>query len=582
MATGWVVAMAAAAVVGAGVAVPVPLPVGAGLGIAAMVMRAPLLLVVAVGLLGAGLSSRAIAGLEPIGAGPMSGTVHLVTDPEPVGPGGWRAIVRLPDGARVRAIAYGQAGRALARAAGGNGITMQGRLRPLPVRSAWTDSQHLVGVLDVDVASSPSPGGPLARTAQAVRSQVEAGGSRVPRDLEALYLGLVIGDDRFQPESQQAAFRSAGLSHLLAVSGQNVAFVLLVAGPLLRRLPTWPRFVAVGLVLLVFATVTRFEPSVLRATVTAGLAAWSVALGRPNRGVRVLALAVTALVLVDPLLVSSLGFRLSVMASAGILLLGPRLERALPGPAWVREPLAVTLSAQVAVLPLLASTFGPVSLAAVPANLLAAAPAGLVMTWGLTVGVVAGHLPDSLAHVVQLPPTWALAWIDSVARVAATAPAPRVGSWAVVPLLAGTTWAAWAPRHRRFGVVVLGVALVASVLAPRDQPELVGARWCGGGGPGVDVLVLEDTRSVPVLLEAILDRGMRSIDVLVATGGSRTWAEAVRSIADVTVVGVVLGPAQHQIPDARRVTAAVGLPVAHGTLSVEPAGPDRLEVAANC
>ena len=57
----------------------------------------------------------------------------------------------------------------------------------------------------------------------------------------SLYTGLVIGDDREQPADLADAFRGAGLTHLLAVSGQNVAFALALAGPLLRRLRLWPR-----------------------------------------------------------------------------------------------------------------------------------------------------------------------------------------------------------------------------------------------------------------------------------------------------------------------------------------------------
>ena len=84
--------------------------------------------------------------------------------------------------------------------------------------------------------------------------------------------------------------------------------------------------------LVLFAAVTRFEPSVLRATAMAALAAVGVTVGRPGSTGRLLALAVAGLVVVDPLLVHSLGFRLSVAATAGIVVLAGPLHRALPGP----------------------------------------------------------------------------------------------------------------------------------------------------------------------------------------------------------------------------------------------------------
>ena len=85
-----------------------------------------------------------------------------------------------------------------------------------------------------------------------------------------------------------------------------------------------------------FGVVTRFEPSVLRATVMAAIAVTAWMLGRPVSGLRTLALAVTALVLVDPMLVGVLGFQLSVAASAGILVLARPLADHLPGPRLAR------------------------------------------------------------------------------------------------------------------------------------------------------------------------------------------------------------------------------------------------------
>ena len=81
----------------------------------------------------------------------------------------------------------------------------------------------------------------------------------------ALYAGFVLGDDRGQPVEITDDFRASGLSHLLVVSGQNVAFVLALVSPLLRRLRLGWRLVAGLALLLLFGVLTRWEPSVLRA-----------------------------------------------------------------------------------------------------------------------------------------------------------------------------------------------------------------------------------------------------------------------------------------------------------------------------
>ncbi len=126
-----------------------------------------------------------------------------------------------------------------------------------------------------------------------------------------------------------ARFRDSGLSHLTAVSGQNVALALAIAGPLLRRARPMVRLVATLAVIGWFVVLTRAEPSVLRAGTMAALAALAFAVGSEREPPRLLACAVVILLAVDPLLVRSVGFWLSVGATAGVTILGPLLRRRL-------------------------------------------------------------------------------------------------------------------------------------------------------------------------------------------------------------------------------------------------------------
>ena len=119
-----------------------------------------------------------------------------------------------------------------------------------------------------------------ARAANLVRDTLEHG-ARVLSDRERpLFLGFVLGDTRGQAPEVTDDFNGSGLTHLLAVSGENVAFVLALAGPVLRRLTLRPRFLATISVIAFFALITRFEPSVLRASVMAALAVTATMLGR--------------------------------------------------------------------------------------------------------------------------------------------------------------------------------------------------------------------------------------------------------------------------------------------------------------
>src|SRR5690606_7168443 len=153
------------------------------------------------------------------------------------------------------------------------------------------------GRLTVDTVVGWRPGGVPSRVANAFRRTLARGAESLPERQRSLLAGVVLGDDRAQPADMTDAFQAAGLTHLLAVSGQNVAFVLAVAAPVLVRLRFGGRLVATLGLLGLFALVTRAEPSVLRAVAMAAIAAVGVATGRLASTVRTLALGVAAILL---------------------------------------------------------------------------------------------------------------------------------------------------------------------------------------------------------------------------------------------------------------------------------------------
>lgn len=465
---GAVAALAGAVGVGAWWSPAVPLAVALLAMAVALGCRRAALLVLAAGLLAAALGHRAWAATAPLPAGPWSGEARLVSDPEPIA-SGTRAFVDI-GGARVEAVAFGGPSRRLAPRLAGEVVRLEGRIRAPPAFLArYLATQHVRGRLDVRSVGPWRSGAPPLALANSLRRLVERGAEPLPEAERSLLVGLLFGDDRHQGDAQRAAFEAAGLTHLLAVSGQNVAFVLLAVSPLLLRLRLRGRFVVTVAVLVFFAILTRYEPSVLRATAMAGTAALAATLGRPASGARVLAIAVAALVLVDPLLAHSLAFQLSVAASAGILVLAPPLARAVPGPRWLAGPLTVTVAAQAATAPLLVGTFGGVPLAGVPANLAAEPAAAAVMGYGLVAGPLAGLLPAPLAALVHLPTRLLLGWVGAVAQRGAALPLPMLG-WRGLALatilggcaaLVGLRW-----RRRAAGSVTF-------VRPPGDRPN----RW---------------------------------------------------------------------------------------------------------
>jgi competence protein ComEC len=374
---------------------------------------------------------RASAGwrsLAPDDLSPVEGWVTVVNDPQPLR-SATRVVVEV-GGERFEVWVRGRASQVRAeRWRAGERLLVAGTRSALDAerqrRVAW---QHVVGELELDWVADSAYGSPLARAANVVRATLEGGAeAAMGGEQAALFRGLVVGDDRDQPAEMIDRFRASGLSHLTAVSGQNVAFVLAAAGPLVRRLRPWWRWaVTVGLIAW-FAALTRFEPSILRAGAMAILSATGWVLGRERSAGRLLCVAVIGLLLVDPLLVASIGFWLSVGATAGVTVIAPRLAPLLDRLGWMAQPLAVTLGAQAGVLLPAGLVFGGVPLMSVPANLLAVPVAGVVMLYGLPAGLVAGLVPPA-APVVLAPCRVGVRWIDLVAALGAAIEPGRRGS----------------------------------------------------------------------------------------------------------------------------------------------------------
>ena len=417
--------------------------------------------VVALALLGGAQAQRALNGLERSSMTDAMARQETVTvsgvladDPQS-GRFDTDAFVRVPTlgGHRILfAVATGDDALRMRVLEAGDRVVLSGRLgalRPTSFddRAHW---RHAIGRLNrAQVLAFASAHGTV-RLANRLRDVVLRGTSPLPPATRALLAGFLLGDTRGVPDDLVAAYRGSGLSHLLAVSGENVAFTLALFGPLLRRLALGPRTIVAVAIVLMFATMTRFEPSVLRATALAVVALGSSFVGRPASSLRALGLAVIVLLVLDPFLIHSVAFLLSCGASAGIAVLSGPIRARLRGPAWLRDPFAVSLAAQVGVTPVLLATFGTVPVVTPLANLLAAPAAEAVGVYGMLASAVGGIVP-ALAPVLQQPSAILIAWITTVARGGAAIGLDLDRRGALLALASGcaVTAALLAVRRRR-------------------------------------------------------------------------------------------------------------------------------------
>ena len=590
-------AAAAGAVLGSWLLVGVPLALAVALAAVCAWRPSPLLVFAVFAAFAGFFGSRALDGLADPPQGRVEGWVSLLDDPRPLGTHGIRVTVR-HGGARLEARAYGAMAGRLDDALAGERVHISGTARP--ATSDWHRWRHVAATLTVDAVGSRAEAAPVAAFANRVRRLLESGARSLPDDSRAMFGGMVYGDDRSQSPRLSDDFRAAGLGHLLVVSGQNVAFVLALASPLMVRARPGVRLVVLLALLGVFALLTRFEPSVLRAAAMAGVAVTSAALGRPESGRRTLAWAVAAVLVADPFLVRVLAFQLSVCATCGLLWITPALAETLPGPRPLRLAVATTAGAQLAVMPLLVAVFGTVPLASLPANVAAGPASAPVMMWGLTGGVGAGLLGGRLAWLVHRPTAALLWWVRAVAEAAAAAPpamlgaagAAVVGGGVVLVLAARTVGrsgastaeaaavagAALVPASRRLlrpralaavGAAVVVAAFGHSVLSAASPPqgwsETTGARVFRH--ESATVVVLHEAVRPERLLESLRLAGVRRVDLVVASRGGASDAHAVLALKDRYRGATVVAPPMHRVPHARTVRA--GSVVQVGAVSVE-------------
>lgn len=463
-------------------------------------------------------------------------------------------------------------------AALGSTVRASGTLGP-------ADGDDLAGVLGArgppEVLADPDP---WWDAAAAVRASVREAVAHRPDAQRALVPALVDGDDALVDESLAADFRTTGLTHLLAVSGTNLTLVvgfLLVLARWCRVRGRW--LYAVGAAGIVgFVLLARTEPSVLRAAVMGSVALFAMGTDGRRRGARALGVAVLVLLLVQPTLAVSAGFALSVLATAGILLLAPAwrdaLERWLPR--WAAEAIAIPLAAQLACTPVVAAISGQVSLVAVVANLVVAPVVGPATVLGLGAGL-AGLAWDPAGRLLGTGAGWCVAWIVTVATRGADLPTAAIGWGTGVVALALLTVlvaviALAGPRLVRRPVT--GVAcctlLVVAVLVRPPSPGWPPDGWvlvaCDVGqgdalvlnaGPGSAVVV--DAGPEPAAVDRCLDRlGVEQVPLVVLTHPHADHVDGLPGVLDGRTVG-----------DVERTPEAYGEPRQVGAVTMQAVWP---------
>lgn len=343
-------------------------------------------------------------------------------------------------------------------------IRLSGWLLPLSSSDPFDVARRRLGAqaslspIEAEVIAPPAGAHALAARVRGGLARAMMG---MDGDRAALLSGLTTGETHGTSASTEELVRRAGLSHLVAVSGSNVAIVVGTVALAVARLGLRARILVCAGALALYVLVVGPEASVLRAATMGGIALLALGAGRRTEPLHALGLALIVVLALRPGLVFSVGLHLSAAATAGIVLFaGPLSRRLSRVPRPVALALGVTLAAQVAVAPVLVGVFGELSVVAPLANLLVAPAVAPATVLGLVAATTGAIWPAAGAISARLAEPF-VAWILAVGRT--------TGGWSWASLQV-PEWSAWP-----LGALVVGAALATLGVPTATEREPIEA-----------------------------------------------------------------------------------------------------------
>ncbi len=447
-------------------------------------------------------------------------------------------------------------------------------------------------------------------TAAMMRHALSGSAAELDQDARGLLPGLVVGDTSGITDALDADAKATGIAHLLAVSGSHFAILCGFVVIVLRR--AGPRIAAVGGAVTMMGLVVLVgpQPSVLRAAVMGGIGMLAILTGRTRTAVPALAAAVMVLLLVEPALSLSAGFTLSVLATAGLILMAPAWSQSLQQrgvPRGWADLIAIPVAAQVVTMPVIVLISGSISVVGVLANLVVAPVVAPALVLGVLCALIGPWWPAA-AGMFAAATSPLLQWIAAVAHTLAGLPNATV-PWPASVVgglgIAGLTVLLLILLRRRhfrwaFAAVVAGMVVVlipVQFVRPGWPPPGWVLTACEVGQGDAMVLstglantaVVIDTGPDPGLVDGCLQRlDVQVIPLLILTHLHADHVDGLPGVLDGRQVGAVaVGAGREPAASWARVTALAeqhGLPIVHvapgarwtvGALTMTALGPQR-------
>ncbi len=370
-------------------------------------------------------------------------------DRPPAGDGPWRFVVESTgaprDGSQTATLTTSTGDGRVFRVAAtlprypivvpGDRVSVNGSIRDRP-DSAYGAYLLRIGAVGTITSRTlmvePAVLDPARRLEGLRREAAEALAEALPEPEAGLAAGILIGLRDRVDRDLAAAFTAAGVSHVVAISGWNIAIVAAAVAALTGRLGRRRRSVVTLVAIIAYVAFAGASASVVRAGLMAGVVLLARESGRAGRAAAALGWAVFLLLLVDPRLIADAGFQLSSLATAGLIIWASPitgwLERAGRGrlPAWLTENLGVSFAAQAATLPIILVSFGRLAVLSPMVNLIVVPLVAPAMAVGLVAlgggaAVLAGAPP--IVGAIAAAPGWVILRIlVTIVELAASLP----------------------------------------------------------------------------------------------------------------------------------------------------------------
>lgn len=403
----------------------------------------------------------------------------------------------------------------------------------------------------------------------------------VSDDAKGLVAGLTIGERELVSPELAEQMRDLSLTHLVAVSGANLAIVmgaiyfLGAALSLTRNL----RYLLALAVMLLYVLLVGPESSVIRAATMALFVMVGLWLGRGSSSIYPLSCAILLLLLIDPGLATDVGFALSAFATAGLVLVAPLLYKRFTRQFGMilAAGLAATISAQIYTLPIILYLQPSLPIYSVVANLLVEWVVAPVTILGLLAVILSLVFPFG-ARLISFLASLGTEWIVVVSQNLSNLPLvrshfpPGVFGIAFACLFAFlfTYWLYQKPFSSLCGYSAIALVVIAGswILTDVLRQQLFAGDWeiyacdIGQGDAlllrsGSSVMLIDVGPDAQKIRTCLTQAGVEQIQTLVLTHFDSDHVAGIDGLRDIQVGEVLISPFRDDRPVVERVEHAI-------------------------